>query len=175
MAIGNSRVEEIFSRAYEIESSADRVAYLNQSCGDDAIVRERVERLLDAAPNLGSFLEGNTDKIAVTLDYQIPDYVGSQIGPYKIREQLGEGGMGIVYVAEQVEPVRRKVALKIIKPGMDSRESVARFEAERQALAMMDHPNIAYMLDAGTTENGRPYFVMELIRGIPIYQTSIHR
>ena len=90
------------------------------------------------------------------------------IGPYKLLEQIGEGGMGVVYVAEQTEPVRRRVALKIIKPGMDTRQVIARFEAERQALAMMDHPNIARVLDAGTTEAGRPYFVMELVRGMPI-------
>ena len=90
------------------------------------------------------------------------------IGPYKLMEQIGEGGMGVVYVAEQTQPVRRKVALKIIKPGMDTKQVIARFEAERQALAMMDHPNIAKVLDGGTTEIGRPYFVMELVRGIPI-------
>ena len=91
-----------------------------------------------------------------------------EIGPYKIREQIGEGGMGVVYVAEQTEPVQRKVALKIIKPGMDTKEVIARFEAERQALAFMEHPNIARVLDAGATESGRSYFVMELVRGIPI-------
>ena len=90
------------------------------------------------------------------------------IGPYKLKEQIGEGGFGLVFVAEQQEPVRRKVALKVIKPGMDTREVMARFEAERQALALMDHPNIARVLDAGATDSGRPYFVMELVRGIPI-------
>ena len=93
---------------------------------------------------------------------------GTVIGPYKLLEQIGEGGMGVVYMAEQTQPVRRKVALKIIKPGMDTQQVIARFEAERQALAMMDHPNIAKVLDAGATESGRPYFVMELVRGIPI-------
>ncbi len=93
---------------------------------------------------------------------------GTVIGPYKLLEQIGEGGLGVVYMAEQQEPVRRKVALKIIKPGMDTKEVIARFEAERQALALMDHPNIAKVLDAGATESGRPYFVMELVRGIPI-------
>ena len=93
---------------------------------------------------------------------------GTVIGPYKLLEQIGEGGMGVVYMAEQTQPVRRKVALKIIKPGMDTRQVIARFEAERQALALMDHPNIAQVLDAGATESGRPYFVMELVRGIPI-------
>src|SRR5262249_22703548 len=93
---------------------------------------------------------------------------GTRIGPYKLLQQIGEGGMGLVYLAEQEEPVRRKVALKIIKPGMDSRHVLARFQAERQALALMDHPNIARVLDAGTTANGRPYFVMELVKGVPI-------
>ena len=94
--------------------------------------------------------------------------VGATVGPYKLLEQIGGGGMGVVYMAEQLRPVRRKVALKIIKPGMDSGQVIARFEAERQALAMMDHPNIAKVLDAGTTDAGRPYFVMELVKGIPI-------
>ncbi len=95
---------------------------------------------------------------------------GTQVGPYKLLQQIGEGGMGVVYMAEQQKPVRRRVALKIIKPGMDSRQVIARFEAERQALAMMDHPNIARVLDAGCTDSGRPYFAMELVQGIPITQ-----
>src|SRR5208337_38332 len=93
---------------------------------------------------------------------------GSRIGPYKLLQQIGEGGMGTVYMAEQAEPVRRRVALKVIKPGMDTRQVVARFEAERQALAMMDHPNIARVFDAGTTDSGLPYFVMELLKGVSI-------
>ena len=104
-----------------------------------------------------------------TADFApIAETVGTKIGPYKLMEQIGEGGFGLVFVAEQTEPVRRKVALKVIKPGMDSSQVIARFQAERQALAMMDHPNIARVLDAGTTDTGRPYFVMELVRGIPI-------
>src|SRR6516162_4649469 len=106
---------------------------------------------------------------------QIPPYVpppmrdgpGTVIGPYKLLQQLGEGGMGVVFMAEQTEPVRRRVALKVIKPGLDSAQVLARFEAERQALALMDHPNIARVLDAGATEGGRPYFVMELVHGVP--------
>ena len=98
----------------------------------------------------------------------IREHVGATIGPYKLMEQIGEGGFGLVFVAEQERPIRRKVALKIIKPGMDTRDVIARFEAERQALALMDHPNIARVLDAGTTDSGRPYFVMELVRGVPI-------
>src|SRR5262249_22712808 len=122
---------------------------------------------------VGSFL----DKPAIqalpgsrgTADYEpIAERPGTVIGPYKLKEQIGEGGMGLVFVAEQQEPVRRKVALKIIKPGMDSGQVIARFEAERQALAMMDHQNIAKVFDAGTTESGRPYFVMELVHGVPI-------
>lgn len=102
------------------------------------------------------------------LDASVAERVGSSVGPYRLMEQVGEGGMGLVFVAEQLQPVRRKVALKVIKPGMDTRQVVARFEAERQALALMDHPNIAKVLDAGTTAGGRPYFVMELVRGVPI-------
>src|SRR4029079_15218675 len=105
---------------------------------------------------------------ALTLDQPLTERPGTLIGPYKLMEQIGEGGMGLGFVAEQQEPVRRKVALKIIKPGMDTRDVIARFEAERQALAMMDHQNIARVLDAGATETGRPYFVMELVKGIPI-------
>ena len=103
-----------------------------------------------------------------TLDQPITEKPGTQIGPYKLLQQIGEGGMGVVYMAEQKEPVKRRVALKIIKPGMDTRQVIARFEAERQALAMMDHPNIAKVLDAGATDSGRPYFVMELVNGVPI-------
>jgi len=96
------------------------------------------------------------------------EHVGAMIGPYKLMEQIGEGGFGLVFVAEQQKPVRRRVAIKVIKPGMDTQEVITRFEAERQALALMDHPNIARVLDAGTTDSGRPYFVMELVHGIPI-------
>jgi serine/threonine protein kinase len=105
------------------------------------------------------FNAGGTD------DLVISERPGTKIGPYKLLQEIGEGGFGVVYMAEQVEPVRRKVALKIIKPGMDTKQVVARFEAERQALALMDHPNIAKVLDAGSTESGRPYFVMELVKG----------
>ena len=98
----------------------------------------------------------------------IAEAPGTVIGPYKLLQQIGEGGMGVVFMAEQTEPIQRTVALKIIKPGMDTRQVIARFEAERQAVAMMDHPNIAKVLDAGTTDSGRPYFVMELVKGVPI-------
>ncbi len=105
-----------------------------------------------------------------TLDQPITEKPGTQIGPYKLLQEIGEGGMGVVYMAEQKQPIERRVALKIIKPGMDTRQVIARFEAEEQALAMMDHPNIAKVLDAGTTDSGRPYFVMELVNGIPVTQ-----
>src|SRR5688572_17586569 len=95
----------------------------------------------------------------------ISEQAGTVIGAYKLQQQIGEGGMGVVFMAEQTDPIQRTVALKIIKPGMDTRRVVARFEAERQALAMMDHPNIAKVLDAGTTDTGRPYFVMDLVKG----------
>ena len=125
--------------------------------------------MLEAQPKVGGFLDspaaGPTMSLPSPQEMEGP---GTVIGPYKLLEQIGEGGMGIVYMAEQTQPVRRKVALKIIKPGMDTKQVIARFEAERQALAMMDHPNIAKVLDAGATESGRPYFVMELVRGIPI-------
>ena len=113
-----------------------------------------------------SFFESPHTGAAATIDFPpIAERPGTQIGPYKLLEQIGEGGMGVVYMAVQKEPVRRKVALKIIKPGMDTREVIARFEAERQALALMDHPNIAKVFDGGVTDTGRPYFVMELVRG----------
>ena len=153
----------------ERESPEARAAYLDEVCGPDLDLRRRVERLLDAQPKMGSFLDSPAAGPTMTLPSpQVMEGPGIVIGPYKLLEQIGEGGMGIVYMAEQTQPVRRKVALKIIKPGMDTRHVIARFEAERQALAIMDHPNIAKVLDAGATESGRPYFVMELVRGIPI-------
>ena len=160
--------EAIFHVARKIADREVRAAYLEQVCGSDAALRRRVERLLRACEQEASFLEVpacDADGRHAPIPAERP---GTVIGPYKLMEQIGEGGMGVVYVAEQTQPVRRKVALKIIKPGMDTKQVIARFEAERQALAMMDHPNIAKVLDGGTTESGRPYFVMELVRGIPI-------
>ena len=158
-----SAVESIFLAALEKAAPEDRAAYLDQACGKDGELRRQVERLLSAHPRVGGFLQAPTvDEPAVT------ERPGTIIGPYKLMEQIGEGGMGLVFVAEQQQPVRRKVALKVIKPGMDTRHVIARFEAERQALALMDHPNIARVLDAGATETGRPYFVMELVKGVPI-------
>jgi len=162
-------IDEIFSAAMEQQSPEARAVYLDEVCGSDLDLRRRVERLLDAQPNVGSFLDSPAAGPTMNLPpHQVMEGPGTVIGPYKLLEQIGEGGMGIVYMAEQTRPVRRKVALKIIKPGMDTKQVIARFEAERQALAMMDHPNIAKVLDAGATESGRPYFVMELVRGIPI-------
>jgi WD40 repeat protein/serine/threonine protein kinase len=162
-------VETVFGEAMEIATPAERSAYLDRACGGDATLRRQVESLLDATDRAGDFLESPAGM--PTLTHATPSPVegpGAVIGPYKLLEQIGEGGMGVVYMAEQTHPIRRRVALKVIKPGMDSRQVIARFEAERQALALMNHPNIARVHDAGATESGRPYFVMELVRGIPI-------
>jgi serine/threonine-protein kinase len=147
-----------------------RSALLDRACGDDAELRSQIEALLAAHDEAGDFLKGGESPIdfAAQADNINGECAGTVIGAYKLLEQIGEGGFGFVFLAEQERPVRRKVALKIIKPGMDTREVIGRFEAERQALAMMDHPNIAKVHDAGTTENGRPYFVMELVQGVPI-------
>ena len=161
--------EAIFAEAIDKGTPKARATYLDQACGGDSGLRKRVEALLAAHDHPDSFLNEPASDAAETIDPSpVTERAGAIIGPYKLREQLGEGGMGVVFVAEQEYPVRRKVALKIIKPGMDTKEVVARFEAERQALALMDHPNIAKVLDAGSTESGGPYFVMELVRGIPI-------
>ena len=158
----------IFKAAVKLPPD-QRTDYLNQACGLDAELRREIESLLRAHDASGSFLQQPGSGSEATGAYEpITERPGTTVGPYKLMEQIGEGGFGLVFVAEQQHPVRRKVALKIIKPGMDTREVIARFEAERQALALMDHPNIARVLDAGATENGRPYFVMELVKGIPI-------
>ena len=155
--------------------AGERAAFLQAVCGEESSLRQRLEALLEANDQPDDVMEPvphvaaakATAKLAFAED--VPDEaVGQLIGRYKVLEKVGEGGCGVVYVAEQTEPVRRRVALKVIKLGMDTKAVVARFEAERQALAMMDHPNIAKVLDAGTTERGRPYFVMELVRGIKI-------
>jgi serine/threonine-protein kinase len=160
-------VEEIFLAALEIEGQEARSSYLDKVCGD-AELRRHVERLLALDAQAGSFLAPPASRPTITVESsRLAEGPGTVIGPYKLMEQIGEGGMGVVYVAEQARPVRRKVALKVIKPGMDTRQVIARFEAERQALALMDHPNIARVLDAGATDSGRPYFVMELVRGVP--------
>jgi len=160
---------EIFSRIVEMANAEARAAYLEGACGDDRSLKARVEALL-ANHTQDDFLQKPAAVLGPqgTVVVPITEKPGDRIGRYKLREKVGEGGCGVVYVAEQEEPVRRRVALKIIKPGMDTKSVIARFEAERQALAMMDHPNIAKILDAGTTESGRPFFVMELVRGIRI-------
>jgi hypothetical protein len=168
MSTPKSPVESIFFAALEKASPPERAAYLDEACGTDGELRRRVERLLDAHTEVGSFLEGGRPRPVVTVDEPIREGPGTVIGPYKLLEQIGEGGFGVVFMAEQQRPVRRKVALKILKPGMDTRQVIARFEAERQALALMEHPHIARVLDGGETATGRPYFVMELVRGIRI-------
>ncbi len=164
-----SAVESIFLAALDQPTAEDRARFLDEACRGDEALRASVERLLQAQPKVGRFLQQPVGGLAPTVDEPpLCERPGTAIGPYRLMEQIGEGGMGLVFVAEQTQPVRRKVALKVIKPGMDSRDIIARFEAERQALALMDHPNIARVLDAGTTDSHRPYFVMELVRGVPI-------
>src|SRR5262245_3989779 len=159
--------ETIFAEALEIDSDAERAAYLDAACAGDPERRRNIDSLIEAYAE-GHFLESPANGLLAVVDLPLTEQPGTIIGPYKLLEQIGEGGFGVVFLAEQERPVRRNVALKIIKPGMDTRHVIARFEAERQALAMMDHPNIAKVYDAGTTENGRPYFVMELVQGVPI-------
>jgi eukaryotic-like serine/threonine-protein kinase len=159
---------EIFTEALQLPAD-QRDAYLKSACRDVAL-RQRVGKLLGAHGKVGDFLEQSSPASGIGVRPGIPigEKPGDRIGHYKLLEQIGEGGCGVVFMAEQEEPVRRKVALKIIKPGMDSKSVIARFEAERQVLALMNHPNIAKVFDAGATESGRPYFVMELVRGIKI-------
>jgi eukaryotic-like serine/threonine-protein kinase len=159
---------DIFVAAIEKKDVAQRAAYLDQACGDDVALCRRVQVLLKAHEQARNFLDSPAPDVVATINDSIDEGPGTVIGPYKLLQKIGEGGMGIVFMAEQTRPVQRKVALKVIKPGMDSRQVIARFEAERQALAMMDHVNIARVLDAGATESGRPYFVMELVHGVPI-------
>ncbi len=159
--------ESIFLQALAISSTAERAAFLDRACGANRDLRVEVEALLRAHAQSGDRLD-LPDKMLATVDEPIRERPGTVIGPYKLLEQIGEGGFGVVFMAEQTEPVRRRVALKILKPGMDTRHVVARFQAERQALAIMDHPNIAKVLDGGETALGRPFFVMELVRGVPI-------
>ena len=163
----DSILETIFSNAVRMENEDERASYIKVACGDDSSKLSELQSMLRDYSAAGAMFD-RPAAVAPTLAAESTSYISRQIGPYKLRELLGEGGMGSVYVAEQEKPVRRKVALKIIKPGMGSREVIARFESERQALALMDHPNIARVLDAGTTDNGLPYFVMELVKGVPI-------
>jgi serine/threonine protein kinase/WD40 repeat protein len=154
----------IFCAALD-RNTPERAGYLDEACHGNPELRRRVEALLQAHQEATGFLQEPAEKPVLAGERP-----GTVIGPYKLRELIGEGGMGLVFVAEQTQPVRRKVALKIIRPGMGSRDVIARFEAERQALALMDHPNIARVLDAGTTASGQPYFVMELVRGVSIVE-----
>jgi serine/threonine protein kinase len=196
-----SPLESIFFAALEKHSPGERIAFLDEACADDAALRGSVERMLSAQAKAGSFLETPASGLGATpgdteIFPRVSEGPGTVIGPYKLLQQIGEGGMGVVFMAEQTQPLQRTVALKIIKPGMDTRQVIARFEAERQALAMMDHPNIARILDAGVTGDvrqafqpdmpdthgnqhtsqagkpdvhwGRPYFVMDLVKGVPI-------
>ncbi len=168
----NPNREELLFQLALTKLAAERAAWLDRECGDDKALRARLDALLAAheqpETRLATQAEAARPTIKLDLANAPDEAVGQTLGRYKLLERIGEGGCGTVYVAEQTEPVRRRVALKVIKLGMDTKQVVARFEAERQALAMMDHPNIAKVLDAGTTEVGRPYFVMELVRGIRI-------
>jgi WD40 repeat protein/serine/threonine protein kinase len=172
MPLDVNTAKAIFMEALEKFDPAERAAYVGEACGSDEALRKRVDILLQAHDGPGSFLKspvvGSVASVVATVDEPNAEGRGTVIGPYKLLEQIGEGGFGIVFMAEQTQPVRRKVALKVLKPGMDTRQVVARFEAERQALAIMDHSNIAKVFDGGATASGRPYFVMELVKGVPI-------
>src|SRR5688572_1377311 len=171
--------EAIFTQALEKPTPHERSAFLDQACAHDPALRNRVEALLRSHQHARDFLEAPPiarhdqpviDRSAPTVGQPPPqhgEHTGAHVGRYRLLQEIGQGGFGAVWMAEQREPVKRKVALKIIKLGMDTRQVIARFEAERQALAMMDHPNIAKVLDAGATETGRPFFVMELVKGVP--------
>jgi serine/threonine protein kinase/WD40 repeat protein len=175
MSEAHANTERIFWAAQVLASPDERASYLDRACGHDAALRAQVEELLAAYPRAEGFLE---QPVAQRPTEPPPnghnpspaseERPGTRIGPYKLLERIGEGGMGTVWMAEQTDPVQRTVAFKIVKAGMDTRQVVARFEAERQALALMDHPNIATVLDGGATTAGRPYFVMELVKGVPI-------
>jgi serine/threonine protein kinase len=169
MTASRPDIQAIFHAARAIPDPDRRRDYVRQACGGDETLIAHVEALLAAAEGPDSLLDRPAAGTPVaTIDLPTMESPGTVIGPYKLIEQIGEGGMGTVYVAQQTAPVKRVVAIKLIKPGMDSKAVLARFEAERQALALMDHPNIAKVLDAGSTDSGRPYFVMELVKGVPI-------
>src|ERR1700678_1120554 len=170
-----NRIQDIFAAALEISDMTERESMLDRECANSAELRAQVDDLLAVRSQAEAYFSdcfadgakaivnpGHPENSSEATDRNI----GLRIGPYKILQKIGEGGCGGVYMAEQAKPVRRRVALKIIKLGMDTKNVIARFESERQALAMMDHPNIAQVLDAGATNKGRPYFVMELVRGL---------
>src|SRR5258706_2409789 len=166
------RAEAIFHGALQLPAE-QRAGYLKMACGENAELLKQVEVLLEANEKAGGFLEepaAASPGKTVVLPIPVTEKAGDKIGRYKLLDQVDERGCGVVYMAEQLEPVRRRVALKVIKLGMDTKSVIARFEAERQALALMDHPNIAKVLDGGATQTGRPYFVMELVRGVRITQ-----
>jgi len=163
--------EKVFEGAIKLPIPQKRGAYVRGACCEDQALRQQVESLIQAHDEVGGFMPTDPGEAVITIpDRPLSEKEGTCIGRYKLLQRIGEGGMGIIYMAEQTEPVTRKVALKIIKLGLDTKSVIARFEAERQALAMMDHPNIAKVLDAGSTDTGRPYFVMELVKGVPINQ-----
>src|SRR5262245_7446317 len=167
----NNPDSAIFEAVLDCATPQERAAYLDKACAGQPEMRRRIEDLLAAHDQATGFVENpRADAARPTVQLNLPpeEQPWERIGRYKLLQQIGEGGCGVVYMAQQDEPVRRRVALKVIKLGMDTKQVIARFEAERQALALMDHPNIAKVLDAGATENGRPYFVMELVKGIPI-------
>jgi hypothetical protein len=167
MAIAHAR--GIFLEAIG-RAPADRAAFMDEACAGNDALRQRVEALLRAHDGPGAFLSDATPDPDATTLLRLPSRLVGTIlaGRYKLLEVIGEGGMGAVWLAEQQQPVKRLVAVKLIKVGMDSKAVLARFEAERQALALMDHPNIATVLDGGTAEDGRPFFVMELVKGLPL-------
>jgi len=160
----SEKIESILVNALEIPSESARHAYITKCCGEDLELRQRVEKLVENHFLAGDFLTSRAQGWPTKVGERLDEWVG----PYQLLEQIGEGGFGVVFLAEQQKPIRRKVALKVIKPGMDTSQLVARFENERQALALMEHPNIARVLDVGETDSGRPYFVMELVKGVPI-------
>src|ERR1035441_2186136 len=171
MSAFNQRESTILEAALKLPLK-DRAAYLDEACGGDAALRQRIiESLFQAQEDAVATAQApysETSRAVLSRPEAPGERPGDHIGYYKLLEQIGEGGMGTVWVAEQTQPIHREVALKVIKLGIDTKQVMARFEAERQALAMMDHPNIAKVLDAGATETGRPYFVMERVRGIPL-------
>ncbi len=164
----STEVEDLFEGARRLANPAQRQAFLDAACGENTLLRRELEELLALRSDAEVLLEAGvaglhpeagelrqlSSRFVATMGF--PEQVGDRVGRYKLREKIGEGGCGVVYVADQEEPVRRRVALKVIKIGMDTRNVIARFEAERQALAIMDHPNIAKVLDAGATDTGRP-------------------
>src|SRR5262245_55677474 len=167
MAESRKSLRAIFDEVSEMPSGDQRRVYLDEACRGDPTLRADIEELLRTQETVGEFLaDPKRDTLGPTDS--TTEWEGAQIGRYKLLQKIGEGGCGLVYMADQLETVRRRLALKILKLGMDTRSVVARFAAERQALALMDHPGIARVLDAGATDTGRPFFVMELVHGIKV-------